>query len=112
MHIEGVERIAEAVAKYDIDRFIHVSAYNANKNSPSEFLRTKALGEEVARAIFPETTIVRPAPMYGFEDRLLHRLANVANIFTANHMQERSWPVHVGSHCDFYIILLTLYKGH
>jgi len=41
VHVEGAERIAEAVAKYDIDRFIHVSSYNADKNSPSDFLRTK-----------------------------------------------------------------------
>ena len=41
VHVEGAERIAEAVAKYDIDRFIHVSSYNAHPNSPSEFFRTK-----------------------------------------------------------------------
>jgi NADH dehydrogenase (ubiquinone) 1 alpha subcomplex subunit 9 len=41
VHVEGAERIAEAVAKYDVDRFIHVSSYNADKNSPSEFFRTK-----------------------------------------------------------------------
>lgn len=41
VHIEGAERIAEAVAKYDVDRFIHVSSYNANPNSPSEFFSTK-----------------------------------------------------------------------
>ncbi|MCJ1373815.1 NADH-ubiquinone oxidoreductase 40 kDa subunit [Loxospora ochrophaea] len=94
VHVEGAERIAEAVAKYDVDRFIHVSSYNANKKSPSEFFRTKARGEEVVRSIFPETTIVRPAPMFGFEDRLLHKLAGVTNLFTSNHMQERFWPVH------------------
>src|ERR1700712_5532707 len=66
VHVEGVERIAEAVAKYDVDRFIHVSSYNADANSPSEFYRTKAKGEAVARSIFPETTIVRPAPLFGF----------------------------------------------
>ncbi len=47
------------------------------------------------RNIFPETTIVRPAPMFGFEDNLLHKLAGVTNLFTSNHMQERYWPVHV-----------------
>ena len=41
VHVEGTERIAEAVAKYDCDRFIHVSSYNADLNSPSEFFRTK-----------------------------------------------------------------------
>ncbi|CZT00859.1 probable NADH-ubiquinone oxidoreductase 39 kDa subunit [Rhynchosporium agropyri] len=94
VHVEGAERIAEAVAKYDIDRFIHVSSYNANANSPSEFFRTKARGEEVVRSIFPETTIVRPAPLFGFEDHLLHKLAGVTNVLTSNHMQERYWPVH------------------
>ena len=94
MHVEGAERIAEAVAKYDIDRFVHVSSYNASKDSPSEFFRTKARGEEVVRSIFPETTIVRPAPMFGFEDYLLHRLASATNLFTSNNMQERFWPVH------------------
>ena len=53
-------------------------------------------GEEVARSIFPETTIVRPAPLFGFEDNLLLKLAGVTNLFTANNMQERYWPVHVG----------------
>lgn len=95
VHVEGAERIADAVAKYDVDRFVHMSSYNANKNSPSEFFRTKARGEEVVRSIFPETTIVRPAPVFGYEDRLLHKLANVTNLFTANHLQERFWPVHV-----------------
>ncbi|EER23398.1 NADH-ubiquinone oxidoreductase 40 kDa subunit [Coccidioides posadasii str. Silveira] len=94
VHVEGTERIAESVAKYDVDRYIHVSSYNADLNSPSEFFRTKAQGENAAREIFPETTIVRPAPMFGFEDRLLHKLAGITNIFTSNHMQERYWPVH------------------
>ncbi|KAL1975039.1 hypothetical protein VTN31DRAFT_5243 [Thermomyces dupontii] len=94
VHVDGAERIAEAVAKYDVDRFIHVSSYNASEDSPSEFFRTKGWGERVVRSIFPETTIVRPAPMFGFEDRLLHRLAGGTNI-TSNHMQEKYWPVHV-----------------
>ncbi|KAL2877514.1 NADH-ubiquinone oxidoreductase 40 kDa subunit [Colletotrichum salicis] len=97
VHVEGTERIAEAVAKYDVDRFIHVSSYNANLESTSEFFRTKARGEQVARSIYPETTIVRPAPVFGFEDNLLLKLANVMNLFTANNMQERFRPVHLQS---------------
>lgn len=99
VHVEGAERIAEAVAKYDVDRFIHVSSYNASKDSPSEFFRTKARGEDIVRQIFPETTIVRPAPMFGFEDNLLHKLASAGNLLTANWMQERHWPVHVCISC-------------
>ncbi|EXJ60102.1 NADH-ubiquinone oxidoreductase 40 kDa subunit, mitochondrial [Cladophialophora yegresii CBS 114405] len=94
VNVEGTERIAEAVAKYDVDRFIQMSSYNADENSPSEFFRTKAYGEKVARQLFPETTIVRPAPVFGFEDTLLHRLAGVTNLLTVNNMQERFNPVH------------------
>jgi len=95
VNVEGTERIAEAVAKYDIDRFVQVSSHSAQLDSPSEYYRTKAKGEQVARSIYPETTIVRPAPMFGYEDRFLNRLASPSNIITANHMQERSRPVHV-----------------
>ena len=41
VHVEGTERIAEAVAKYDVDRFILLSSYNADSKSQSEFFRTK-----------------------------------------------------------------------
>lgn len=51
----------------------------------------------MVRSIFPETTIVRPAPLFGFEDRLLHKLAGVTNVLTSNHMQERYNPVHVSN---------------
>ncbi|KAF2144404.1 uncharacterized protein K452DRAFT_295859 [Aplosporella prunicola CBS 121167] len=94
VHIEGAERIAEAVAKYDVDRFVHVSSHSADVNSPSEFYRTKAWGERAVRNIFPETTIVRPAPMFGYEDNLLNTLAGVTNLITSNAMQQRFWPVH------------------
>jgi len=57
-------------------------------------------GERIVRSIFPETTIVRPAPMFGFEDRLLHKLAGISNLLTANHMNERYRPVHVSQSFD------------
>lgn len=41
VHVEGTERIAEAVAKYDVDRYIHMSSHSASLDSPSEFYRTK-----------------------------------------------------------------------
>jgi len=94
VHVAGTERIAEAVAKYDVDRYVHVSSHSALLDSPSEFYRTKAQGEQVARSIYPETTIVRPAPMFGYEDRLLHRLASPSNVITSNWLQERFNPVH------------------
>ncbi|EWC45546.1 mitochondrial NADH-ubiquinone oxidoreductase subunit [Drechslerella stenobrocha 248] len=95
VHVEGTQRIAEAVAKYDVDRYIHVSTHNADPESPSAFYRTKAIGESEARSIFPETTIVRPAPMWGEEDRLLNMHAKKHTLITSNNLQEKFYPVHV-----------------
>ncbi|KAK6516604.1 NADH-ubiquinone oxidoreductase 40 kDa subunit [Arthrobotrys conoides] len=94
VHVEGTQRIAEAVAKYDVDRYIHVSSHNADLDSPSAFFRTKAEGELEARAIFPETTIVRPARVWGEEDRLLLFHAQKRYLITSNNLQERFRPVH------------------
>lgn len=94
VHVEGTHRIATAVAKYDVDRFIQMSSHSVHPESPSEFFRTKWRGEQVAREIFPETTIVRPSPVFGFEDRLLHRLARATNVLTSNNMTERFRPIH------------------
>ena len=35
VHVEGTSRIADAVAKYDVDRFVHVSSHSVSKDSPS-----------------------------------------------------------------------------
>jgi len=95
VHIEGTERIVEAVAKYDVDRFVQVSCMNANPESTSKFYRTKALGEEAARKVFPETTIVRPAAIFGAEDRFLNNLASRKSIFTSYSNDKYIRPVHV-----------------
>lgn len=41
VHVESTERIVEAAAKYDVDRYIHVSSHSANPESASEFYATK-----------------------------------------------------------------------
>lgn len=50
VNVEGTERIAEAVAKYDVDRFIQMSSYNADPNSPSEFFRAKVRRPQVGKS--------------------------------------------------------------
>lgn len=96
VHVEGARRIAEAVKKHNIARYIHVSAFNAEIDSPSEFNHTKGLGEQVTKDIVPWATIVRPAPMFGREDKwFLDRMARSPCLVSANKFQETSNPVHV-----------------
>lgn len=95
VHVEGARRVAQAVEKYNVARLVHVSAFNADVNSPSEFNRTKALGEKAVREIIPDATIVRPGPMYGNSDKFLNKIASKTRIFSANHNKELIRPVSV-----------------
>lgn len=93
VHVEGARRIAEAVKKYNVPRFIHVSSHSVDPESPSEFLRTKAEGEEVVREIVPHATIVRPGPMYGLRDRYLNKIASAKWVWAPNLGKETRRPV-------------------
>jgi len=73
-------RLAKLAAETgNIKRFIHVSQLGASHDSPSEQLRTKAEGEDVVRDFFPNATIIRPAPIFGHEDKFLNRIAELLN---------------------------------
>lgn len=95
INIEVAKRIAQASKDAGVPRFIHVSSHNADPKSESVFYATKGLGEQAVREIYPDATIVRPAPLYGREDRLLSILADSKLIWTVNHSAETLRPAHV-----------------
>lgn len=76
VHAKGAQTIATIAAQAGVERFVHVSHLNASHNSPSAFYRSKAVGEELVKEAFPTTTIVRPANLFGYEDRLLNNIAS------------------------------------
>ncbi|CAO3694296.1 unnamed protein product [Rhizopus stolonifer] len=76
VHVHGTRALAEACAENDVARFVQVSALNASEDSPSKFLRTKALGEKAVREVIPDATVVRPGTMWGHEDRFLNRIGD------------------------------------
>lgn len=77
VHVSGAERIAKIAAESGVSRFIHLSHLNASENSPSKFYAAKAEGEQLVQAAFPTATIVRPATMFGYEDKLLTNMAGM-----------------------------------
>ncbi|XP_064395625.1 NADH dehydrogenase [ubiquinone] 1 alpha subcomplex subunit 9, mitochondrial-like [Halichondria panicea] len=77
VNVNGARTIAEACQAAGVKRLIHFSALNATSDSPSQFLQTKAQGEELVREVFPTATVVRPADTYGHEDRFLHYYASL-----------------------------------
>ena len=52
-----------AAANPNVKRLVHISAAGADPNSQSMRLRTKWIGEQEVKAIFPDVTILRPTYM-------------------------------------------------
>jgi len=83
VHPEATRTIAEAAKEAGVERFIHVSAANADENSPSSFARSKGESERVLREIFPEATILRPTVLYGARDNFLVKWGMIARYWPA-----------------------------
>jgi uncharacterized protein YbjT (DUF2867 family) len=79
-NVKVVHRLCKAAAEAkNVKRFIHFSALGADLKSPSAFLRAKAEGELVVKDFFPHATILRPAPIFGEEDKFINLLATFIN---------------------------------
>eukprot|EP00501_MAST-03F_sp_TOSAG23-6_P002643 GSMAST32.ASY1.ANO1.2786.1 assembled CDS len=77
-HVKAAGTIAKCAKEMGVKQLIHVSALASSENSPSAWARSKAEGEKAVRSEFPEATIVRPATMFGDEDRFLNAYAVAA----------------------------------
>lgn len=82
-HVELPEKIIEASREVGVRRLLHMSALHASRMAPSEYLRTKALGEEaVHRAENPDfhVTSFRPSVIFGPGDGFLNRFASLLRL--------------------------------
>lgn len=75
VHIKIPETIAELAKAAGVKTMIHVSALAADEHSESKWAWSKAVGEQAVRNKFNEAIIVRPATVFGAEDRFLNWIA-------------------------------------
>ncbi|MCR6629898.1 MAG: complex I NDUFA9 subunit family protein [Magnetospirillum sp.] len=80
VHRQGAANVAQAARDAGVNRLVHMSALGADKNSPSAYARTKALGEEAVQAAFPGATIIRPSVVFGPDDDFFNRFAKLARL--------------------------------
>ena len=79
VHKVAVENIVSICKKLDIKKLIHVSAIGSEKNSKSEYSRTKFFGEEAVKT-FRNYCILRPSIIYGDEDNFINFFAKTSKI--------------------------------
>ena len=80
IHLESLERLAKEAGKSRVSTFVHISSLGATSSSPSEYQKSKAMGEDSLKQCFPNATILRPSLIFGHEDGFLCRFASLAQV--------------------------------
>src|ERR1700761_3452854 len=64
LHVMGAKNVATAARAEGVSRLVQMSALGADTLSDSKYARTKADGEEAARAIYPDAVVLRPSVVF------------------------------------------------
>ena len=78
IHVDLPETIANLCSQSDVNKFIHVSAIGANKESKSKYQQSKFLGEEKSLNSFKNTVVIRPSVVCGSEDNFTNLFAKLS----------------------------------
>lgn len=100
VHVEAAARLAEEARKGEVARLVHISGIGSDPRSQSSYIRSRGQGEIAVRREFPTVTLVRPAVMFGPNDRFLVPLTNMLRTLPAfpmfGHGETRLQPAYVG----------------
>ena len=78
LQADGAGHAARAASETGATSFVYISAIGADPDSPSDYGRTKALGERAVLETDPDAVIIRPSIVFGPEDDFFNRFANMA----------------------------------
>jgi NADH dehydrogenase len=80
VHVAGARNVAQAARDAGLEALVHVSAIGGDPEAEANYGRTKGEGERAIREVFPKATIIRPSLVFGPEDQITNRLANLARL--------------------------------
>ena len=99
-HVELPQHVVNACRAAGVKRVLHMSALCAAQDAPSEYLRSKGVGENAMMAAEDlEVTAFRPSVVFGPEDAFLNlfaRLSVLTPVFALAGAEARFQPVYVG----------------
>lgn len=102
-HVDVTRAALQACEKTGVDRYLHMSALNADPNGPSHYLRSKGKAEVYLNSFAREkvnVTIFKPSVIFGTDDSFLNRFAGLLKftpgVFPLACGHARFAPVYVG----------------
>ncbi|HEX5093791.1 MAG TPA: complex I NDUFA9 subunit family protein [Burkholderiales bacterium] len=99
VHVELAQALVNACHAAGVKRLLHMSALGADPGAPSEYLRSKAIGERVALAAEDiAVTVFQPSVIFGPEDAFLNLFAKLARflpVLAVPCPEAQFQPVHV-----------------
>ena len=99
-HVELAQAVVNACHQAGVKRLLHMSALGADPAAPSEYLRSKGIGERAVLAADDlEATVFRPSVIFGPDDRFLNlfaQLAALSPVLALAAPGARFQPVYVG----------------
>lgn len=99
-HVELVQGVINACRAAGVKKLLHMSALGADPQAPSEYLRSKGLGERAVLAADDlAASVFRPSVIFGPEDRFLNLFAQLVAWLPAIALgspDARFQPVYVG----------------
>ena len=109
-HVELAQGVVNACHSAGVKRLLHMSALGADPKAPSEYLRSKGIGEQATLAADDlEVTVFRPSVIFGPEDRFLNLFARLAQFFLVLPVGSpgaRFQPVYVGDVVRAFVVAL------
>lgn len=106
---DGAAHVAAKANEAGIRTLVHVSAIGADEGSPSNYGKSKGLGETAVRLHFDGAAILRPSIIFGREDQFINRFANLIRFLPVVPViapRARFQPVYVGDVADAVVAAL------
>ena len=79
IHSELPGIIGRASKLQAISHLTHISALGVEKNTQSQYAKSKFLGEKNLKSEFPDAVILRPSVVFGKEDNFINLFSKISN---------------------------------
>lgn len=118
VHAELASKVATVCRNMNVRRLLHMSALGAAHQAPSQYLRTKAHGEDAAHGAAPDVhvTSFRPSVIFGPRDSFTNRFAALLRfapgVFPLACPDARMQPVYVENVAQAYVDAIEMYRTY